>query len=254
MTALIVPDDIAGRRRALEVLNAGGVVGLPTDTVYGVAVALGVPGGIERLFAAKRRPPDKGVVLLLDTAAQMAGVAIVTPAATVLTEACWPGGLTVVLAQVPGARLPDALTGGRLTIGLRLPDHPAPRWLAAALGPLPTSSANLSGQPEALDAQQVARQLGDGIDLILDGGALDGGVPSSVVDCSADPVRLLRPGAIAAAELGSLLQAAGLRLAADAPPDPAGRAFVGRWPPRASRGLMGREDRAARRAARSRKP
>lgn len=223
MTAVVVADDERGRARAIETLRAGGVVALPTDTVYGLAVALGpsvapdrsvaldADAGIERLFLAKRRSPDKGIVLLLADAPQMDRVALVTPAAAALTEACWPGALTVILAQRPNVAFPAALTGGRTTIGLRVADHPAPRAFAAALGPLPTTSANLSGFPDALDAATVAAQLGDGIDLILDGGSAVGGTPSTVVDCSGERPRLLRAGAIATERLAAILDVAGVR-------------------------------------------
>ena len=139
MTARVVPDDEAGRAIAAEVLRGGGVVALPTDTVYGVGVALDAPGGIERLFAAKRRPPEKGIMLLLDDAAQAADIGVMTPAARALAEACWPGGLTVVVPQRPDVALPEVLTGGAPTIGLRAPDHDAPRALARAVGPLPVT-------------------------------------------------------------------------------------------------------------------
>src|SRR6185436_13531302 len=120
MTARAVPDDEAGRGEAIDVLAAGGIVALPTDTVYGIGVALETPGGIERLFAAKRRPPDKGIMLLLDVAAQAAAIGVMTPAAAALGQACWPGGLTVVVPQRSEVSLPAALTGGAPTIGLRV--------------------------------------------------------------------------------------------------------------------------------------
>ena len=140
MTARAVPDDEAGRSEAIDVLAAGGIVALPTDTVYGIAVALSTTGGIERLFAAKRRPPDKGIMLLLDDAAQAATAGAMTPAASALAAAFWPGGLTVIVPQRPDVPWPAVLTGGARTIGLRVPDHPAPRALAAGVGPLPTAN------------------------------------------------------------------------------------------------------------------
>jgi L-threonylcarbamoyladenylate synthase len=114
-----------------------------------------------------------------------------------LGERFWPGGLTLVLAQ-RGDRppLPDVLTGGRPTIGLRVPDHEAPRAIAAALGPLPTTSANRSGEPELPDAEAIERELGDRLDLIVDGGPARGGRPSTVVDVTGESPRILREGAI----------------------------------------------------------
>jgi tRNA threonylcarbamoyl adenosine modification protein (Sua5/YciO/YrdC/YwlC family) len=92
--------------------------------------------------------------------------------------------------------LPAALTGGAPTIGLRVPDRDAPRAIAAAIGPLPTTSANVSGVPEARDAAEIVAQLGDAVALVLDGGAAHGGPPSTIVDCSVEPPRILRAGAI----------------------------------------------------------
>ncbi len=177
---------------------------MPTDTVYGLGVALDAPDGLARLFAAKDRPLDKAVVLLVSDAEQAAEIGVMTPAARALADRFWPGGLTLVLAQAPAGRLPEVLTGGKRTIGVRLPAHDCPRRLARALGPLPVTSANLSGHPDALDAGAVLAQLGDRIDLVLDGGTAGGGVPSTVVDCSAAEPRVLREGAV---EMESLFDA-----------------------------------------------
>jgi L-threonylcarbamoyladenylate synthase len=210
MTRRIVPDGPGGRLEAVEVLRAGGIVGLPTDTVYGIAVALSTPGGIERLYEAKQRPLDKGIVLLLDDATQAARTGLLTPAAAALAAAAWPGGLTIIVPQRPDVPWPPALTGGASSIGLRIPDHDAPRTLARALGPLPTTSANVSGRPEAADAPAILDHLGDAIDLVLDGGPARGGPPSTVVDCTgADPV-IVRDGAVPVAEVAAILDRAGV--------------------------------------------
>ena len=192
----VVPDGPAGRAEAVAVLQAGGVVALPTDTVYGIAVALSTPGGVERLFRLKRRPPEKGIALLLAASDQAATVGEVTPAADALAAALWPGALTLVLRARPDANLPEMLAREGRTVGVRLPDHPAPRALAAAVGPLPTTSANRSGRPDALDAADVLAQLGEEVDLILDGGRTPGSRPSTVVDMTTDPPEILRAGAI----------------------------------------------------------
>jgi L-threonylcarbamoyladenylate synthase len=205
MTARIVPDDDAGRAEAAEVLRSGGLVALPTDTVYGIAVALDTPGGIERLFAAKRRPPEKGVMLLLADAAQGPTIGEWPETAAALAESFWPGGLTVIVPQRPDVPLPEALTGGAPTIGLRAPDHPAPRALAAAVGPLPTTSANVSGLPEARTAEEIVQQLGAAIELVLDGGPAHGGPASTVVECTVAPPRILRLGAISKESLEAAL-------------------------------------------------
>jgi L-threonylcarbamoyladenylate synthase len=210
MTAGVVRDDDAGRAAAVRVLRAGGIVALPTDTVYGIAVDLAIPGGIERLFEAKRRPADRAIMLLLAEAGQAAELADWPPAAAVLAEAFWPGGLTLVLSQRPGLDLPAVLTGGRPTIGLRVPDHAAPRALAAAIGPLPVTSANVSGLPEAATADEILAQLGDAIELIIDGGSSHGGPASTVVDCTGAVPRILRSGAIVPEAVAACLRAASL--------------------------------------------
>lgn len=211
MTARIVPDGPEGWLAAVEVLRAGGVVALPTDTVYGICVALDTPGGIERLFDIKRRPPDKGIMLLLDGADQAPQIGVMTPAAEALASACWPGGLTVVVPQRADLPLPAALTAGAPTIGLRVPDHGAPRALARGVGPLPTTSANVSGLPEARDAEEIRDQLGGVLDLILDGGAAHGGPASTVVDCTGPLPRILRIGEVPLARVVEVLDTARVR-------------------------------------------
>jgi L-threonylcarbamoyladenylate synthase len=210
MTAAIVPDDDAGRSEAIRILRAGGIVALPTDTVYGIAVDLAVTGGIERLFEAKRRPTDRAIMLLLSDAAQARGLGQWPPAADALAGAFWPGGLTLVVPQRPDVPLPPELTGGRPTIGLRVPDHPSPRALAAGVGPLPVTSANVSGLPPGATAAEILTQLGDAVELILDGGRTHGGPASTVVDCSADVPRILRVGAVKPAALAACLRLAAL--------------------------------------------
>jgi L-threonylcarbamoyladenylate synthase len=192
----VVPDDAAGRALAVAALRRGEIVGIPTDTVYGLAAALDVPGSIDRLFEVKDRPAERAIAVLLADMAQAEALVDLPPAGRVLGEAFWPGGLTLVVGQRPERPLPPELTGGRPTIGIRVPDHPAPRALAAALGPLPTTSANVSGEPELLDAAAIAERLGDGLALVLDGGPARGGVPSTVVDVTVDPPKILREGAI----------------------------------------------------------
>ena len=210
MTARLLADDAAGRSAAIYALRRGRLVAMPTDTVYGLGVALDAPDGLARLFAAKQRPLDKGIVLLLADHRQAELVGDMDAAAQVLAAAFWPGGLTLVVPQRPDAALPPELTGGAATIGLRLPAHAAPRALAAALGPLPVSSANRSGSDAATDAAGVLAQLGGVGDLavVLDGGPAAGGVASTVVACTGGPPRILRPGAIGADALAVVLDEA----------------------------------------------
>jgi len=209
VTARLLHDDASGRAAAVAALRESGLVALPTDTVYGVGVALDAPDGLARLFAAKDRPPDKAIVLLVADLEQAAAVGVLSPAARVLAERYWPGGLTLILSQAPGTQLPAALTGGASTVGVRVPDHDCPRALARELGPLPVTSANLSGRPEARDAFDVLAQLGDRIALVLDGGPARGGLPSTVVDCSGERPRMLRVGAIERDSIARALDDAG---------------------------------------------
>jgi L-threonylcarbamoyladenylate synthase len=208
-------DGPAGRAEAVRVLEAGGIVAIPTDTVYGIGVALMTPGGIERLFAAKSRPPDKAIALLLGDVEQGHEIGVLTEEAEALARAFWPGGLTLVVPRRTDRELPAALTGGELapgaipTVGLRVPAHDAPRALARALGPLPTTSANRSGEPELRDADEIAAELGEALDLILDGGPSIGG-PASTVVATGTGVRILRAGAVPEDEIARCLGSAGL--------------------------------------------
>jgi L-threonylcarbamoyladenylate synthase len=206
-----VPDDSLGRAAALDVLRAGGLVAFPTDTVYGLAVALDTPGGVEMLYAAKRRPTSKAIIVLLDGLDQLAGLVTVPPAAQVLAGVGWPGGLTLILPLRSTAGLPPALTAGTATLGVRVPDHPTPRALARVLGPLPTTSANLSGEPDSLDADATEAAIGSACELILDGGTTRGGRSSTIVDCAGGPPSVVRVGTIPIWSLAAALDAAGIR-------------------------------------------
>ena len=209
--ARLLPDDEAARSEAIEHLRAGRIVAVPTDTVYGIAADMALPDAIERLFAAKRRPPEKAVAVLLADTAQAESLGWLRPAARSLADRFWPGGLTLVLPLLAGVRLPTILAAGTETIGVRVPDHDAPRALARALGPLPTTSANLSGEPDLRDASEVAERLGDALALVLDGGPIRGGPASTVVDCTAERPKLLREGAIPAWLIAETLERAGHR-------------------------------------------
>ena len=206
----ILPDGEAARAEAVELLRAGLIVAVPTDTVYGIAADLALPDAIERLFAAKRRPPEKAVAVLLADMAQAETLGEITPHASVLGEQFWPGGLTLVLPVRHDAVLPRVLAAGAPTIGVRVPDHDAPRAIARALGPLPTTSANVSGEAEARDAQEIAARLGDAIALVIDGGPIHGGPASTVVDCTWDLPVIRREGAIPAQLIVEELERAGL--------------------------------------------
>lgn len=192
---------------AVELLRRGDLVGIPTETVYGIC-ALPARASVERLIAAKQRSTEKGIQLLVDSIDQVRSLAVVTRAAEQLAERFWPGAMTVVLERRSDIDLTALLGGARTTLGLRLPDHVVPRALARRLGPIAASSANVSGEPDATTATLVERSLGAELGLILDDGPVRGGTPSTVVDCSDPtvPPRVLREGAISAADIAAAVR------------------------------------------------
>jgi L-threonylcarbamoyladenylate synthase len=195
MNTLLLPaSSPSALTAALEVLHGGGLVAFPTDTVYGVAALITDAAAIERLYQAKERSAQKAIAVLIGDLTQIELVAGQFPArARRLAERFWPGALTLVVPRQAG--LPDNLSP-TATIGVRMPDHAFARELLRQAGPLATTSANLSGGPNPHDAQEVLAQLDGRIELVIDGGAAPGGVPSTVVDCTGDELSILREGAI----------------------------------------------------------
>ena len=210
MTAPIVLDGPAAREAAAAVVSSGGLVAIPTDTVYGLAARRDDDRAIERLIALKGRPTDKGIALLLADPEQAAEVGHLTSVAESLARALWPGGLTLVVPARRDVRLAAAVIGAGGTVGVRVPDHPCPRRVAAVVGPIATTSANISGEPEAGDAAAITELFGEALDLIVDGGPVPGGRASTVVDCSTDVPRIAREGAIPAERIEAALRAAGV--------------------------------------------
>ena len=190
---------------AARILAEGGLVAFPTDTVYGVGAHAFQPDAVERIYVAKIRPRDKAIPILLARADDLVLVAEgITETAWLLAERFWPGGLTLVLPKK--AKVPDVVSAGGPTVAVRVPDHPVFLALVAALGaPLAATSANLSGRPSLITAQDVEAELGGRIELILDGGACTGGVPSTVLDLTTDPPTILRAGAIVEEEINAAL-------------------------------------------------
>jgi len=188
---------------AARILAKGGLVAFPTDTVYGVGAHVFQPDAVERIYVAKVRPRDKAIPILLPQADDLPLVAEgITETAWLLAERFWPGGLTLVLPRK--ASIPDVVSAGGPTVAVRVPDHSVVLALIAALGaPLAATSANLSGHPSPVTAQEVEAQLGGRIELILDGGQCPGGIPSTVLDLTADPPAILRAGAIGVEEIRS---------------------------------------------------
>lgn len=191
-------------REALRVIQGGGLVAFPTDTVYGLAADVHSSAAIDRIYQAKGREMAKAIPVLIHSIDQMALVAEDQPeSARRLAEAFWPGGLTLVVPKKPD--LPENLSATN-TVAIRLPNYPPVQTVLKHCGPLAVTSANLSGGQNPLDAENVLLQLDGRIDLILDGGPVSGGIPSTIVDCSVDPIVILRKGAIPEEEIFSIIQ------------------------------------------------
>jgi L-threonylcarbamoyladenylate synthase len=194
MAEVIAASDPRAIQRAVAALRAGGLVAFPTDTVYGLAASAWDPKAIDRIFAAKGRPEDRALPILLAEASDVGRVALeFPPQAERLAARWWPGALTLV---VPRNRDLPANLGPEPTVGIRVPDHALARAILAAAGPLAVTSANPSGGASPRTAAEVIASLGESIDLVVDGGEAPGGEPSTVVDCTMPEVRLLRQGAI----------------------------------------------------------
>ena len=190
---------------AVEALAAGAVVGIPTDTVYGLAVDPTVPGATDHLFEAKRRPREVDLPVLVANVDQALSLTTAVPAAAKrLMGRYWPGPLTLVLPRDPS--FTADLGDDEATIGIRCPQHPVPLALCAKAGPLATTSANLHGQPTSETAAEVAEVLGDALALVLDGGPCVGS-PSTVVDCTGVEPRLLREGRVPWSEIQASVEA-----------------------------------------------
>lgn len=181
-------------KEALLVIKAGGLVAFPTDTVYGLAANLYDASAIDRIYQAKGRDMAKAIPVLISTMNQIEQVSPSFPViARKLAEKFWPGALTLIVPRNPD--LPENLSSGP-TIAVRMPDYPPVLTVLQHCGPLAVTSANLSGQSNPLSAQNVLDQLDGRIELILDGGSVSGGVPSTIVDCSIEPPVITRQGAI----------------------------------------------------------
>ncbi len=182
--------------RAIDVLTRGGIVAYPTDTVYGLGADPFNERAVQAVFRAKRRPFHQPVPLLLPDAAAIERLATgLSDVALKLVSSFFPGALTLVVPSRVG--LPAVVTAGTANVAVRVPDHDIPRRLATALGTaIVGTSANLTGRPGPLTAPEVRNQLGDTVDLIVDGGPCPGGVESTVIDCTGSELRVLREGAV----------------------------------------------------------
>ncbi len=191
--------------RAVGILRDGGLIGLPTETVYGLAADAANPLAVARMFAAKGRPADHPVIVHLARAQQMRDWAIDVPdIAWALARRFWPGPLTLIVKRA--THVLDAVTGGQDTVGLRVPSHPMAQALLVEFGDgVAAPSANRFGRISPTTAQHVRDEFGDVVELVLDGGPCEVGIESTIVDCSRNAPRILRPGRITAEMVAAVL-------------------------------------------------
>ena len=189
---------------AKNIIQQGGLIAFPTDTIYGVAGDALNPAAIEAIFDAKQRPDEKALPVLIGDFDQLLDL-ILYPDQRLerITAAFWPGPLTLILPKSP--TIPAELSPYP-TIGIRMPNLPFTLALLRETGPLATTSANLSGGPNPVDAASVMAQLGGRIDLLLDGGPTPGPTASTVADLTGPEIQILRPGPISLSDLQSVLE------------------------------------------------
>ncbi|MER5758808.1 L-threonylcarbamoyladenylate synthase [Streptomyces sp. NPDC002082] len=196
---------ISDIEKAAGVLRAGGLVALPTETVYGLGANAEDPAAVARIFQVKGRPPSHPLIVHIAGAEYLDDwVQDVPQAARLLAEHFWPGPLTLVLRR--GPRVPLEATGGLETVAVRVPDHPVALALLTAFdGGVAAPSANRFGSVSPTTANHVRAELGDAVDFVLDGGACDVGVESTIVDATGDAPTILRPGGVTREALETVL-------------------------------------------------
>ena len=201
----VVRADADAIARAARVLRDGGIVAFPTETVYGLGADARNPDAVRRMYAAKGRPENHPVIVHVeDLAAAQSWAARMPEGARALARAFWPGPLTLIVPRAPD--VPDAITGGQPSVGLRAPSHPVARALLAAFGGgIAAPSANRFGHVSPTTARHVVDDLGDAVDLILDAGPCDVGIESTIVAFTSDTPMLLRPGGISAEAIAATL-------------------------------------------------
>jgi L-threonylcarbamoyladenylate synthase len=192
---------------AVAQLKAGDLVAFPTETVYGLGADASNTDAVKKIFAAKGRPANHPLIVHVADAVQLANWARdIPPAAHKLAKTFWPGPLTLVLQR--NANVPDAVTGGQDTVALRVPSHPVAQALLREFGGgVAAPSANRFGRVSATTAAHVREEFGDSVACVLDGGAADVGIESTIVDCSRATPTLLRPGWITPQQLEAALGA-----------------------------------------------
>jgi L-threonylcarbamoyladenylate synthase len=191
--------------RALEIIRNGGLVAIPTETVYGLAADASNADAVRRIFAAKGRPADHPLIVHIATADRLLEWAREIPASAArLSTTCWPGPLTLLVPKAE--HVLSIVTGGRDTVGVRVPAHPLTTELLERFGGgLAAPSANRFGRVSPTTADHVRADLGDLVDYVLDGGACPIGVESTIVDCTVVPPQVLRPGGIPTEDVAALL-------------------------------------------------
>jgi L-threonylcarbamoyladenylate synthase len=202
-TKILPIKDPVALTEAVDILNAGGLVAFPTDTVYGVGALVFNERAVASLYDVKERGLEKAIPILIGDIAQLSQVtSIVTPMARKLAKCFWPGPLTIILPRHPS--IPNVVTSYP-TVGVRIPNLLSVRKLLRLTGPMAVTSANLSGQSSPSTLQGVIMQLGGRVPLILDGGVTHGGTPSTLVDCTGDEPVVLREGPISLDEIKQAL-------------------------------------------------
>lgn len=193
-------------KQAVELLRAGEVIAVPTETVYGLAADAMNPKAVLRIFELKNRPLSLPLAVLIENDSMLSNFACDIPKeAFLLTKHFWPGPLTIVLKKTP--QVPDIVTSGGKTIGLRSPNHPITQAILHEFGGgLAAPSANLFGEYSPTTAEEVRKVLSDKLALVVDGGLCSVGIESTIVDLSVPKIRLLRSGAIAFSDIESVLK------------------------------------------------
>jgi L-threonylcarbamoyladenylate synthase len=255
MTAPRVTTDVD---EALDVIVGGGLVAIPTETVYGLAADASNEAAVRRIFAAKGRPADHPLIVHVAAGEQLPVWADgVPPAAATLAAFCWPGPLTLLVPRA--AHVLDVVTGGRSTVGVRVPAHPLTTDLltrfagqrGTRVAGVAAPSANRFGRVSPTTAAHVVADLGDAVDLVLDGGPCPVGVESTIVDCSVSPPQVLRPGGIATEEIERVL---GVHVAPASGPSRAAGMMASHYAPECPVLLADDADAADRLAAGQRAP
>lgn len=191
-------------RISVSILNQGGLIVFPTDTVYGLGGKYDNPEAIQKIYEVKGREQTKALAVLIGELSQIPLVAeFVSNLGMKLTNHFWPGGLTVVVQK--NSKITTALSKDN-SIGIRIPNDAFVRQLCREVGPLANTSANLSGFPNTTNVYEVIDQLGDRVDLVIDNGECKGGIPSTVIDCRDDQLKILREGIISRKQVESFLK------------------------------------------------